>query len=72
MYSGKLVKLRAYKEADIEKAVEFINDEEVKKLLDSNIPFPMTKWQEEEWVKSRKANTDFTYDFAIEDLKTGN
>jgi RimJ/RimL family protein N-acetyltransferase len=71
MYSGKLVKLRAYKEADIEKAVEFINDEEVKKLLDSNIPFPMTKWQEEEWVKSRKANTDFTYDFAIEDLKTG-
>lgn len=71
MYSGQLVKLRAYKEEDIEKAVEFINDEEVKKLMDSNIPFPMTKWQEEEWVRSRKANTDFTYDFAIEDLKTG-
>lgn len=71
MYSGQLVKLRAYKEDDIEKAVEFINDEEVKKLMDSNIPFPMTKWQEEEWVRSRKANTDFTYDFAIEDLKTG-
>ena len=33
MYSGKLVKLRAYKEADIEKAVEFINDEEVKKTI---------------------------------------
>lgn len=71
MYSGNLVKLRAYKEEDIEKAVEFINDEEVKKLLDSNIPFPMTKWQEEEWVRSRKANSDLTYDFAIEDLKTG-
>lgn len=71
MYSGKLVKLRAYKEEDIEKAVEFINDEEVKKFLDSNIPFPMTKWQEEEWVRSRKANADFTYDFAIEDLETG-
>lgn len=71
MYSGKLVKLRAYKEEDIEKAVEFINDEEVKKLMDSTIPFPMTKWQEEDWVRSRKANTDFTYDFAIEDLKTG-
>ncbi|KLE15938.1 GNAT family protein [Clostridium sp. C8] len=71
MYSGQLVKLRAYKEEDIEKATVYINDEEVKKLMDSTIPFPMTKWQEEEWVRSRKANTDFTYDFAIEDLKTG-
>ncbi|MCR1952820.1 GNAT family N-acetyltransferase [Clostridium sp. DSM 100503] len=71
MYIGKLVRLRAYKEEDIERAVEFINDEEVKKFLDSNIPFPMTKWQEEEWVRSRKANVDFTYDFAIEDLETG-
>ena len=71
MYNGKLVKLRAYKEADIERAIEFINDEEVKKLLDSNIPFPMTKWQEEEWIKSRKVGADFTYDFAIEDLETG-
>ncbi|MPM36772.1 Spermidine N(1)-acetyltransferase [bioreactor metagenome] len=71
MYSGQLVKLRAYKEEDIEKATVYINDEEVKKLMDSTIPFPMTKWQEEEWIRSRKANTDFTYDFAIEDLKTG-
>ena len=71
MYRGGLVKLRAYKESDIEKAVEFINDEEVKKFLDSNIPFPITKWQEEEWIKSRKSNSDYTYDFAIEDLETG-
>lgn len=71
MYSGQVVKLRAYKEEDIEKATVYINDEEVKKLMDSTIPFPMTKWQEEEWIRSRKANTDFTYDFAIEDLKTG-
>ena len=71
MYNGELVKLRAYKEEDIERAVGFINDEEVKKLLDSNTPFPMTKWQEEEWIKSRKAGSDSTYDFAIEDLETG-
>ena len=71
MYKGNLVKLRAYKETDIERLVEFINDEEVKKFLDSNIPFPMTKWQEEEWVRSRKAGSDFTYDFAIDDLETG-
>lgn len=71
MYNGKLVKLRAYREEDIERAVEFTNDEEVKKLLDSNTPFPMTKWQEEEWVRTRKANSGFIYDFAIEDLETG-
>ncbi|MGN0028037.1 GNAT family N-acetyltransferase [uncultured Clostridium sp.] len=71
MYRGKLVKLRAYREEDIERAVEFINDEETKKFLDTAIPFPITKWQEEEWIKSRKSNKDFTYDFAIEDLETG-
>lgn len=51
MYNGDLVKLRAYKEEDIERAVQFINDEEVKKLLDSNVPFPMAKWQEEGRLK---------------------
>ena len=71
MYNGDLVKLRAYKEDDVERAVVFINDEEVKKLLDSNTPFPMTKWQEEDWIKSRKVGADLTYDFAIEDLETG-
>lgn len=71
MYKGKLVKLRAYKQEDIEKATEFINDEETKKFLDTSIPFPITKWEEEEWIKTRKSNKDFTYDFAIEDLRTG-
>ena len=71
MYKGKLVKLRAYKESDIERGTEFINDEEVKKFLYTDIPFPSTKWEEEEWVKSRKSNSDCTYDFAIEDLETG-
>lgn len=68
MYKGKLVKLRAYKEEDIELATKFINDEETKKLLCIGIPFPMTKWEEESWVKSKKVNDNFTYDFAIENL----
>lgn len=71
MYIGKLVKLRAYKEEDIEFATEFINDEETKKFLCIGIPFPMTKVEEESWVKSRKAGADFTYDFAIENLGNG-
>ncbi|MBU3106526.1 GNAT family N-acetyltransferase [Clostridium gasigenes] len=71
MYKGKLVELRAYKEEDIEIATNFINDEEIKKFLCLGVPFPMTKWEEEAWVKSRKAGADFTYDFAVCDLKDG-
>lgn len=71
MYEGKLVKLRSYIEEDIEIATRFINDEEIKKLLCAGVPFPMTKWEEENWVKSRKAGADYTYDFAIENLENG-
>ncbi|GAB6169465.1 GNAT family protein [Clostridium carnis] len=71
MYKGNLVKLRAYKEEDIDRATEFINDEETKKLLVIDTPFPITKWKESEWIKSRDASSDLTYDFAIEDLETG-
>ena len=71
MYKGKLVKLRAYKEEDIEFASKFVNDEETKKFISIGAAFPMTKWEEESWIKSRKAGVDFTYDFAIENLETG-
>ena len=71
MYKGNLVKLRAYKEEDIELATEFINDEENKKLLCIGVPFPMTKWEEESWIKSRKVGINYTYDFAIESLESG-
>lgn len=71
MYKGKLVKLRAYKEEDIENATKFINDEETKKFLCIGTPFPMTKWEEESWVKSKKVGADNTYDFAIENLENG-
>ena len=71
MYKGNLVKIRAYKEDDIELATEFINDEENKKLLCIGVPFPMAKWEEESWIKSRKVGVDYTYDFAIESLESG-
>ena len=72
MYKGKLVKLRAYREEDIERSVKFVNDEEVVKLLFTAIPFPTTKWDEEKWLKSNKEDGDLTRDFAIEDLENGN
>ncbi|MEG0238103.1 MAG: GNAT family protein [Clostridium sp.] len=71
MLKGNKVKLRAYCEEDIERVVGFINDEEVKKFLCIETPFPMTKWEEVEWIKSRKATKEQTYDFAIEELENG-
>ncbi|SHI20948.1 GNAT family N-acetyltransferase [Sporanaerobacter acetigenes] len=70
MYYGEKVCLRAYREEDIPKATSFVNDEELKKLLVTNVPFPMTLWEEEEWVKSQKSSQDGSYNFAIEDIET--
>ena len=70
MYYGEKVCLRAYREEDIPKATSFVNDEELKKLLVTNVPFPMTLWEEEEWVKSQKSSQNGSYNFAIEDIET--
>ncbi|HSQ90256.1 GNAT family protein [Romboutsia sp.] len=70
MYYGEKVCLRAYKEEDISIASKFVNDKELKKLLVTTIPFPMTYWEEEEWIKSQKSNNEGTYNFAIEDIET--
>ena len=71
MYCGEKVRLRAYKEEDIPLATKFVNDRELKKLLVTNIPFPMTNWEEESWIKSQKSNDNGQYNFAIEDIETG-
>lgn len=70
MYYGEKVCLRAYKEEDIPKAAAFVNDKELKKLLVTNVPFPMTIWEEADWVKSQKSSRSGEYNFAIEDLET--
>ena len=71
MYCGEKIRLRAYKEEDIPLATKFVNDRELKKLLVTNIPFPMTNWEEESWIKSQKSNDNGQYNFAIEDIETG-
>ena len=72
MYIGSKVLLRAYNEEDIEKVLNFVNDFEVKKFLDLNIPFPISKREEEIWIKKNREINGLTYDFAIEEISTGN
>lgn len=71
MYIGSKVLLRAYKEEDVEKVLNFVNDFEVKKLLDLNVPFPISKWEEDVWIKKNREIDSLTYDFAIEEISTG-
>ncbi|KOF56008.1 GNAT family N-acetyltransferase [Clostridium guangxiense] len=70
MYYGEKVCLRAYKEEDIKVAAELVNDEELKRFLTPRIPFPISPWEEEDWIKSQKGNQSGQFNFAIEDMKT--
>lgn len=70
MYSGKKVRLRAYKKEDVEYAWKYINDEEIKRCLIPGIPYPMTLEEEEKWYQEQSAFRD-TYNFAIETLEEG-
>lgn len=70
MYYGDKVKLRAYKKEDIKLAYEYLNDSELKRLLESEIPYPIILEQEEKWFQDLVNSKDI-YNFAIEDLETG-
>lgn len=68
MYSGELVRLREYKKEDVKLAQDYINDPEVKRLLNPGIPYLYTLEDEQKWFDSLSASND-TYSFAIETLE---
>lgn len=67
MYTGEKVRLREYKKEDIKLAQKFINDVEVKKMINPGIPYLYTYEDEEKWFEKLSAANE-TYDFAIETL----
>lgn len=70
MFTGKLVRLREYRESDLEKALEYVNQAEVSINLYPTVPFPFTLEDERKWLASQSARSQ-DYNFAIEDLTTG-
>lgn len=68
MLTGEKVRLRGYKEEDVQLAFEYMNDPDVVQYLNPGIPYPMTLQREQEWFKSQKDLKD-TYNFAIETLE---
>ncbi len=72
MFSGALVKLRAVELSDLDRYVEWINDAEVTQFLATQAPHPVSRVQEEEWIRQAVTQTrppEITY--AIETLEDG-
>lgn len=67
MFTGKLVKLRAYTSQDTEQALAFVNDPELKYYLMPGVPFPLTLNDEKKFIEGMSAFKE-NYSFAIETL----
>ncbi len=67
---GEKVRLRGYKEEDIQLAYEYMNDPEVILNLSTGVPYPVTLEMEKQWFESQKEMKN-TYNFAIEALEEG-
>ena len=68
MYTGNKVRLREYRKDDAKQAQDYINDPEVKRLLNPGIPFLNTFEDEEKWIEGLSAKKE-NYSFAIETLE---
>ncbi len=68
MYIGEKIRLREYRKEDAEQAKEYVNDPEVKRLLNPNIPYLITLEEEQKWVDGQSSFKD-TYNFAIETIE---
>lgn len=67
IYTGEKTRLRAYRKEDIDAALAFINDFEVKQFLAPGIPYPLTREDEEKFFANNSGLKD-TCSFAIETL----
>ncbi|AGK99358.1 GNAT family N-acetyltransferase [Clostridium pasteurianum] len=67
MYTGKKVRLKEYRKEDVKLVQSYVNDSEIKKLLNPGIPYLYTFEDEEKWFESLSAKND-QYSFAIETL----
>lgn len=71
MLSGKKVKLRAYKENEAELVWNLIEEEGIKENLMIAVAFPYSLESEKSFIKSAMNPSGELYNFAIEDLESG-
>ncbi len=66
MFEGQQIRLRAYRQSDLELARAFLNDPEVGQYMRPGIFFPLREDDELKWYQSLDANSEKLYSFAIE------
>lgn len=71
MFTGKKVRLREYRKEDIQLAVDYINDPEVKKFMLTVTPFPIPTHSQEKFIEGLITDNLERYAFAIETLEDG-
>lgn len=70
MLDGRLVRLREYRKEDISLKLNYVNDPEVLRYMESGIPYPITLNEELKWFDAISAFRD-PYRFAIEAVESG-
>ena len=69
MYTGDLVRLCEYSREDSARALTFINNPEVLRLIQTGVRLPRTYKEEEKWIENMNAGKLEGYTFKIETLK---
>jgi RimJ/RimL family protein N-acetyltransferase len=70
MYTGLKTRLRVFRRDDIDVALRYSEDAELRRLITSGVPFPIRREDAVKWYERLPSDGD-NHTFAIEDLETG-
>lgn len=68
MYEGKLVRLRAFEQSDIERSAQFVNDYQTVRTMVNTFLLPSSMDDERQWLSQQSSYTRGEYQFAVETL----
>lgn len=72
MFKGQLIKLRSFKESDIEVFIKLVEEEGIRETLSDTVIFPKSHTEYKEYIEKHMGiPKNNVYDFAIESLDKG-
>ncbi len=71
MLEGKLVRLRAFEQEDLDLNHAYANDSETMLRMYKGMPFPSSLADDQQWLNGQSSYTRGEYQFAIESLTDG-
>ena len=69
MFEGRLVRLRAFEQGDLDANHAFVNDYGTLRDMLSGIPFPASYEDERRWLEQQTSYSRGEYQFAVEDFE---